>query len=51
MFSVVSTEQTVKPFNKEVQKKCIGDAEVITCRPADLLIPESSRLCEKEMAQ
>ena len=27
---------TVKPFNKEVQKKCIGDAKVITCRPADL---------------
>ena len=28
--------KTVKPFNPEVQKKCIGDAEVITCRPADL---------------
>ena len=28
--------QTVKPFNKEVQKKIIGDATPITCRPADL---------------
>ena len=48
--SAVSTEQTVKPFNKEVQKKCIGDAEVITCRPADLLKPELETL-EEEMAQ
>ncbi|MCQ2506503.1 MAG: oxaloacetate decarboxylase subunit alpha [Lachnospiraceae bacterium] len=31
--------QTVKPFDKEVQKKCIGDAKPITCRPADLLEP------------
>ena len=29
--------QTVKPFNPEVVKKCIGDVEPITCRPADLL--------------
>jgi len=30
--------QTVKPFNKEVpKKKCIGDVEAITCRPADLI--------------
>ena len=28
------------PVNKEVQKKCIGDDEVITCRPADLIKPE-----------
>ena len=28
---------TVKPFNPEVQKKCIGDAKPITCRPADLI--------------
>ncbi len=27
---------TIKPFNKEVQKKCIGDKKPITCRPADL---------------
>ena len=26
--------------NEEVRKKAIGDAEVITCRPADLLQPE-----------
>ena len=31
--------QTVKPMNEEVRKKIIGDAEVITCRPADLLEP------------
>ena len=41
---------TAKPFNKEVQKKCIGDAKIITCRPADLLEPELDKL-EKEMAQ
>ena len=41
---------TVKPFNKEVQKKCIGDAKVITCRPADLLEPELPKL-EKEVAK
>ncbi len=32
--------QTVKPFNKEVQKKAIGDTEPITCRPADLIEPQ-----------
>ena len=32
--------QTVKPFNKEVQKHIIGDAEPITCRPADLIAPQ-----------
>ncbi len=26
--------------NEEVRKKCIGDDEVITCRPADLIEPE-----------
>ena len=31
--------KTIKPFNPEVQEKVIGDAEVITCRPADLLEP------------
>ena len=29
--------QTIKPFNPEVQKKAIGDATPITCRPADLI--------------
>ncbi|SCP95106.1 oxaloacetate decarboxylase subunit alpha [Anaerobium acetethylicum] len=42
--------QTVKPFNKEVQKKVIGDIEPITCRPADLLEPELAKI-EAEMAQ
>ncbi len=32
--------QTIKPFNKEVQKKCIGDVKPITCRPADLIKPQ-----------
>ena len=41
---------TVKPFNPEVQKKCIGDTEPITCRYADLLEPELPKL-EKEIEQ
>ena len=41
---------TAKPFNAEVQKKCIGDVEPITCRPADLLDNELDKL-ESEMAQ
>ena len=32
--------QTVKPFNKEVQKKAIGDTKPITCRPADNIKPQ-----------
>lgn len=42
--------QTVKPFDKEVQKKVIGDIEPITCRPADLIEPELAKI-EAEMAQ
>ncbi len=42
--------QTVKPFNPEVQKKCIGDVEPITCRPADLIEPQLKKL-EAEMSQ
>ena len=42
--------QTVKPFNPEVQKKCIGDVKPITCRPADLIKPQLADL-EKEMSQ
>jgi len=41
---------TIKPFNPEVQKKVIGDAEVITCRPADLIDDELETL-ENEMKQ
>lgn len=32
--------QLPAPVNEEVRKKAIGDDEVITCRPADLLKPE-----------
>ena len=39
---------TAKPFNPEVQKKCIGDGEIITCRPADLIGNELPKL-EAEM--
>lgn len=42
--------QTVKPFNAEVQKKVIGDSEVITCRPADLLENELHKI-EGEMKE
>ena len=39
--------KTVKPFNPEVIKKCIGDEEVITCRPADLIPPQLDKLKEE----
>lgn len=39
--------QTVKPVDKEIQKKIIGDTEVITCRPADLLEPGLKRFEEE----
>lgn len=42
--------KTVKPFDEEVQKKCIGNAEVITCRPADL-IPDELDTLRSEMEQ
>lgn len=42
--------QTVKPFNKEVQKKAIGDTKPITCRPADLIEPQLAKF-EKEVAE
>lgn len=42
--------QTVKPFNPEVQKKIIGDDTPITCRPADLILPQLPQF-EKECAQ
>ena len=41
--------ETVKPFNKEIQKKCIGDTKPITCRPADMLKPQLAEF-EKEIA-
>ncbi|MGN0506051.1 MAG: oxaloacetate decarboxylase subunit alpha [Lachnospiraceae bacterium] len=39
--------ETVKPFNKEVQKKAIGDATPITCRPADLIPPQLDKFREE----
>ena len=41
--------KTVKPFNPEVQKKVIGDKEVITCRPD--LIPNELDKIEAEMKE
>ena len=35
------------PVNEEVRKKAIGDTEVITCRPADLLEPELEKYKEE----
>ncbi len=42
--------QTVMPFDPEVQKKAIGNAKRITCRPADLIEPQLQKL-EAEMSQ
>ncbi len=41
--------KTVLDFDKDLQKKAIGDDEPITCRPADLLKPELKEL-EKKMS-
>lgn len=38
---------TVKPFNQELQAKCIGDETPITCRFADTLEPELDKLNEE----
>ncbi len=35
------------PVNEDVRKKAIGDEEVITCRPADLLEPELAKYREE----
>ncbi len=35
------------PVNEEVRKKAIGDEQVITCRPADLLEPELEKYREE----
>ena len=32
--------QLPAPVNEEVRRKCIGEEQVITCRPADLIAPE-----------
>ena len=39
--------ETVKPFNKEVQKKAIGDVKPITCRPADVIPPQLDKFREE----
>ena len=36
--------RTVKPFNREIQRKAIGEDAPIICRPADLLQPELEEL-------
>jgi pyruvate carboxylase subunit B len=36
--------QSPAPVNASVKTKAVGDAAVITCRPADLLAPEMARL-------
>lgn len=35
------------PVNEEVRKKALGDAEIITCRPADLFEPELDKYREE----
>lgn len=40
--------QLPAPVNEEVRKKCIGDEEVITCRPADLIAPELEKYRAEE---
>lgn len=35
------------PINEDVRKKIIGEDEVITCRPADLIAPEFESMKEK----
>ena len=47
---LVEFGQTGVVFNKEVQKKIIGDETPITCRPADLIPPQLPQF-EKECAQ
>lgn len=39
--------KTTVPIKEEVIKKIIGDDEVITCRPADLIEPELERIKEE----
>ncbi len=42
--------KTTVPIKEEIVKKIIGDEEVITCRPADLIEPELEKI-KKEIAQ
>ncbi|WP_026507249.1 oxaloacetate decarboxylase subunit alpha [Butyrivibrio sp. MC2013] len=42
--------KTIKEMDPEVVKKCIGDEERITCRPADLIEPQMDEFREKSKA-
>jgi oxaloacetate decarboxylase alpha subunit len=42
--------KTTVPIRDEIVKKIIGDEEVITCRPADLIEPELAKI-KKEIAE
>ena len=42
--------KTTIPIKEEIIKKIIGDEEVVTCRPADLIEPELEKI-KKEVAQ
>lgn len=42
--------KTTVPIKEEIIKKIIGDEEVITCRPADLIEPELEKI-KREVAQ
>ena len=39
--------QVAGVVNEEVRKKALGDAEIITCRPADLIAPEMEKYREE----
>ncbi|MDO6747328.1 sodium-extruding oxaloacetate decarboxylase subunit alpha [Gilvimarinus sp. 1_MG-2023] len=39
------------PVNKELQQRVLGDADPVTCRPADLIEPEFDKLTEELIAQ
>ena len=39
--------QVAGVVNEEVRKKALGDAEIITCRPADLIAPEMDKYREE----
>jgi len=42
--------KTTVPIKDEIIKRIIGDEEVVTCRPADLIEPELDKT-RKEIAQ
>ena len=46
-FRFYSVVENWGEVNEEVRKKAIGDDEVITCRPADLLEPELEKYTEE----